>query len=341
MGKLLTVSIAAYNVEAYIKKTLDSFCDDIILESNEIEVLIIDDGSRDKTCEIVQEYVDKYPTVFRLIKKENGGHGSTINRGILEATGKYFRVVDGDDYVNTKYFIEFLKYIEKVNTDMVVADFRCVDSKGNTYVDNYIEAHGKGCFEKLKDNMVYDFDCEKFNNVLFGLSTVTIKTELLRKAKVHITENCFYVDIEFIVWCLILAKTFMYFKHPVYMYFKDPTGNNSVSKTNMIKNIAMQKKVSLRCAQIYNTSCDYLQFNRKKIILDRIAGIISSTIRTYLLMQNSRKKIKKFDEELMNVSKELWFELKRDNFINKIRIMDYMLVPFMRVMYKGYLCIKK
>jgi hypothetical protein len=58
-------------------------------------------------------------------------------------------------------------------------------------------------------------------------------------------------------------------------------------------------------------------------------------------MQNSRKKIKKFDEELMNVSKELWFELKRDNFINKIRIMDYMLVPFMRVMYKGYLCIKK
>ena len=98
MGKLLTISIAAYNVEKFIKKTLDS----LIVDSDELEVLIVNDGSKDETLKIAKEYEIKYPNIFRAIDKENGGYGSTINTGIIEATGKFFKQLDGDDWFETE-----------------------------------------------------------------------------------------------------------------------------------------------------------------------------------------------------------------------------------------------
>ena len=98
--KLLTVSIAAYHVEDYLRETLDSF---LIPEvTDQLEVLIVNDGSGEGVNEIAREYQTNYPDVFRLIDKENGGHGSTVNRGIEEAAGKYFKTVDGDDYVSAE-----------------------------------------------------------------------------------------------------------------------------------------------------------------------------------------------------------------------------------------------
>lgn len=107
MEKILTVTIPSYNVEKYLRQTLDSFLAEEILE--EIEVLIVDDGSKDGTAAIGKEYEKNYPGTFRVISKENGGHGSTINRGIQEAKGQYFKVVDGDDWVNTGDFIKLVK----------------------------------------------------------------------------------------------------------------------------------------------------------------------------------------------------------------------------------------
>ena len=117
MKKILTVTVPSYNVEKFLENTLDSFVDERVLD--DIEVLIVDDGSKDKTAEIGRKYEEKYPDTFRVISKENGGHGSTINRGIGEAKGKYFKVVDGDpkfnkiwtDPVNAKQFAaELIKH---------------------------------------------------------------------------------------------------------------------------------------------------------------------------------------------------------------------------------------
>ena len=96
MSKLLTVSIAAYNAEKTIEKCLNSFlgCKHLI----DLEILVINDGSSDSTADIVSAYEKQYPYSIRLINKENGGHGSTINKGIEIATGKYFELMDGDDY---------------------------------------------------------------------------------------------------------------------------------------------------------------------------------------------------------------------------------------------------
>ena len=83
--KILTITIPSYNVEAYLEECLESFVNSEVME--EIEVLVVNDGSSDSTAEIAQRYADKYPETFRLINKENGGHGSTINTGIKEAKG--------------------------------------------------------------------------------------------------------------------------------------------------------------------------------------------------------------------------------------------------------------
>ena len=98
--KILTVTIPSYNVEAYLEDCLESFVNSEVMD--DIEVLIVNDGSSDNTVKIAQRYVDKYENTFRLINKENGGHGSTINTGVREAKGKYFKVVDGDDWVDTR-----------------------------------------------------------------------------------------------------------------------------------------------------------------------------------------------------------------------------------------------
>ena len=109
--KLLTVSVASYNVEKTLRKTLDSFCDKRYIDY--IEVLIEDDGSTDKTQDIGKEYEMKYPQSFRYIKKDNGGHGSTINKSIELAQGLYFKVIDGDDWVDNNDFNELINVLKK------------------------------------------------------------------------------------------------------------------------------------------------------------------------------------------------------------------------------------
>lgn len=88
MNTILSVAVPSYNVEQYLNKTLPSYCDERF--NDILEVIIVNDGSTDTTAEIAQSYVDRYPRIFKLVNKENGGHGSAVNAGIDNATGKYF-----------------------------------------------------------------------------------------------------------------------------------------------------------------------------------------------------------------------------------------------------------
>lgn len=127
--KTLTISIAAYNVEKYIARALESL---LIEELDKLEVLIIDDGSSDQTSDIVQRYCKKYPNAFKLIQKENGGYGSTINTSIQLASSKYFRVLDSDDYFIKENLKEYLLFHENTNADVILTPYVEVDDNGNT-----------------------------------------------------------------------------------------------------------------------------------------------------------------------------------------------------------------
>lgn len=98
-----------------------------------VEIIVIDDGSKDNTGRIADEYAAKYPTIVKVIHQENGGHGEGINQGLLHAAGTYFKVVDSDDTVNAD-FPAFLKRLEECErnggVDLFVTNYYYVHSDG-------------------------------------------------------------------------------------------------------------------------------------------------------------------------------------------------------------------
>jgi len=207
MGKILTVTIPAYNVEKFLADTLNSFLDDSILE--DIEVLVVDDGSKDATPQIAAEYVNRYPQTFRLISKENGGHGSTINTGISEATGKFFKVVDGDDWVNTEGFVELVRALKTCDSDYVFTNFY-------EYYEDTKETKPI-VYSDIQTNTELDFSVIAQKTQL-PMHALVIKTAILKDNQIRMDEKCFYVDVEYILFPVPYVFTVTYFDCFVYMY---------------------------------------------------------------------------------------------------------------------------
>ncbi len=109
--KILSVSIASYNVEKFLDQTLESCLVPEIMDR--LEVIIVNDGSKDGTADVAKKYTEKWPDTFILVDKENGGYGSTVNVGIKTATGKYFRLLDGDDWFDKDGLREFIGILEQ------------------------------------------------------------------------------------------------------------------------------------------------------------------------------------------------------------------------------------
>lgn len=108
--KLLSIAIPCYNSESYMEKCIES----LLPGGEEVEILIVDDGSSDRTGEIADAYAEKYPTIVRVIHQENGGHGAAVNTGIKNAQGLYFKVVDSDDWVNQESYELILHTLESL-----------------------------------------------------------------------------------------------------------------------------------------------------------------------------------------------------------------------------------
>ena len=109
--KLLSVIIPAYNMEAFLPQCVES----IIRTTSRtlVEVVIVNDGSEDKTLRIAQQFVDKYPDTVRLIDKENGNYGSTINAALPVVQGEYVKILDADDRFEGSLLASFLTFLQK------------------------------------------------------------------------------------------------------------------------------------------------------------------------------------------------------------------------------------
>ena len=94
--KLISFVVPCYNSQEYMRHCIDT----LLPGGDQVEILIVNDGSSDNTAAIADEYEKKYPDICRAIHQENKGHGGAVNTGIKNATGIYLKVVDSDDWVN-------------------------------------------------------------------------------------------------------------------------------------------------------------------------------------------------------------------------------------------------
>lgn len=210
MEKILSVSIAAYNVEATLEAALRPFIKSRYRDW--LDVMVIDDGSNDRTAEIAGRYVKKYPGVFRLIQKENGGWGSTLNTGMKKACGKYFKQLDGDDYFSEENLDLYLEFLQDCDADLVYTTFLTFDDKTGAVIREL------GRYEKNVLPERCKLSLDELTGFVPAMHTLTVRTGLLQKHAVHITEHCFYTDVEFVLKCCNFCKTLIFFELPVYYY---------------------------------------------------------------------------------------------------------------------------
>ncbi|WGE35426.1 glycosyltransferase family 2 protein [Actinobacillus genomosp. 1] len=224
-NKILTVSIAAYNVSQYLEDALLPFIKSKY--KDELEVLIIDDGSKDNTAEIATKYQVEYPNTFRLISKENGGWGSTLNSGIKEGTGKYFKQLDGDDYFSYENLDNFIEYLKENDADLIHSPFMTFTDKNGAILRLLSSGWDIPWRKTILMSEIPTF-CP-------AMHTVTVKLDILKKNNVIITEKCFYTDVEFVLKMIGFCHSFSYYELPIY-YYRLARNGQSMSIEGVRKN---------------------------------------------------------------------------------------------------------
>lgn len=314
--KLLTISVAAYNVENYLDQLMKSvICAEVM---DQLEILIVDDGSKDRTPEIAAQYQDQYPESVRLITKPNGGHGSTINRGIQEASGKYFRALDGDDWVNSEHLANLVKDLNRVNSDIILSAYcACYENGRREVVEEFPE------LEKGKE---YQFDGIWRSDFWMRYHSVIYRTDILKKHQIRLDEHCFYVDVEFMLFPIPYVDTIYYYKDDIYCYRIGLEGQ-SVSNQSRMKNITHSQKVGLRLIEFYLDHKAILSEQKQQYFLDEIAFHCRWHEESILLFDPNRRRKQEliaFDREIKNKSQELYGKMNEQSKATKIlRLTNY------------------
>ena len=240
MKKTLTVSIAAYKVENYIRNTLESCVVPDVMDK--LEVLVILDGICDKTPDIAREYEEKYPKTFRVIVKENGGYGTTVNRGVEEATGKYFKLLDGDDTFDKNALIRLMNELEDTDADWVISAKRLIQ-----------ESDGKSKIAyPVSDDLIDELDGHTMRaedvdfDIYSSMWNNTIKTEILKMHLPVLPGNCQYTDELYNTYFLPYVKHIKFVLEPVYEYLLRYREPDEETKRKNLENFIFIRKKELK-----------------------------------------------------------------------------------------------
>ena len=293
--KLLSITVPCYNSQNYMKNCVDS----LLEGGNLVEILIVDDGSRDDTAKIADEYAAKYPGIVKAIHQENGGHGEAVNTGLKNATGLYFKVVDSDDWVNKEAYHAILDKLLEITggpqtLDMMISNFvyekQGAKRKKVMRYKNY-----------MPQNEIFTW--KEMGRMPLGkyilMHSVIYRTGLLRDCGLVLPKHTFYVDNLFVYQPLPHVQTMYYMDVNFYRYFIG-RDDQSVNEEVMIRRIDQQIRVN-------------------KLMIDTIAGVknLNKNLRNYMLRYldiimavSSIMLIRSGTEENLAKKKEMWRYLK-------------------------------
>lgn len=292
--KLLTFAIPCYNSEEYMEKCIES----ILPGGEDVEIIIVDDGSKDRTAEIADAYEKKYPTIVRAIHQENGGHGEAVNTGIRNATGLYFKVVDSDDWVDADAYQQILDTLKEIagggeSLDMLLAN----------YVYEKVGAKHKKVMRQtgFPKNRIFTWsDVHHFYKGHYILMhSVIYRTKLLRECNLELPKHTFYVDNLYVYQPLPHVRNMYYMDVDFYRYFIGRE-DQSVNEKVMISRIDQQIKVNKIMIDSYdlwkipNVKCRKYMFNYLEII---------TVVSTVMLLRSGT-------EENLEKKRELWGYIK-------------------------------
>ncbi len=300
MEKLLSISIAAYNVERYLQHTLESLVSSEILD--DIEVLIVDDGSKDRTAEIGKKFEARYPNSFRVISKPNGGYGSTINAAVDAARGLYFKTLDGDDWFDTEQFTAFVKALRQMDADMVITPFTMVHEDTG-------ERELISCGRKHQsENILFDHLPKEIYPYI-RMHGIAYRTVLLKEHQIRIGEHCFYTDIEYIAFPIVFVQTVNFLDYSVYQYRLGLEGQ-SVSLKGFRKHYKDHLRVTQRMLQFYQERrAAGLSKEKDQFLFEILAGLVEMQIRIFFVLENSpqtKQEFQSFDQFLKEQNPELY-----------------------------------
>lgn len=291
--KVLTIVIPAYNVESYIDRCLSSMCLDDPAYMDQLEILVVDDGGKDRTREIATGYCERYPKSIFFCHKENGGHGSVINYGIRRARGRYFKVVDGDDWINSQSLPGLLELLAREPADIIASSYRCIED-GSDRLLSVKEPTGR----RENYGRSVSFDSGQVDCVI-KMHSMTVKTRLLQEMDRRMDEHCFYVDAEYITYPIPLAKNVYYDANDVYCY-RLGRGGQSMSLKSMQKNHSMHRRVFDSLAAFYEGLPD-MSGARRRYIARCCAQLLENEFQIYISMGNrfsSISRLRRFDRRV-------------------------------------------
>lgn len=288
---ILTITIPSYNVEKYLTKCLSS----LIYQRNvnKLEILVINDGSKDKTREIALKFEKKTNGIVNLVDKENAGHGSGVNMGMRLAKGKYFKILDSDDWINGENLAQLIDIMEKSNSDLILTkvDREYVPTGNLEVIINY---------NKLYEGIVYNFDDLLYSSYGFYtnplFASCNYKTEKLREAKFEITEKKLYADHEFDAFALKCIDTVEYCSLEIYMYLIGREGQ-SVSSDVWKKRYKDHQNAIFTMLDKLENDKNFKQCRKEFIYKVNVTAMVIQQLNTMLDL-NKTNEIKQFIERL-------------------------------------------
>lgn len=295
--KILSVAIPCYNSEAYMENCIKS----ILPVGEDVEILIVDDGStKDRTPQIADSYAARYPDMVKAVHQENGGHGEAVNAGLRNATGLYYKVVDSDDWVNTKALAQIVRRMKELEAeggvDLLLANF----------VYDKVGAHHKKLMRfpnVFPRDQVFDWDAMKHmrKTQYILMHNIFYRTQLLRDCGMELPKHTFYVDNIFAFQPLPYVERIYYMDVNLYHYFIGRE-DQSVNEKVMIGRIDQQIRVN----KIMIDQMAAVDFSDKSSRLKKYMTIYLTNIMTV----TSIMLIISGTEEALAKKKDIWVYLK-------------------------------
>lgn len=301
--KTLTFLIPCYNVSSCVSHCIDSMLVDDILD--DIEILLINDGSKDNTLEILHQYKAKYPSIIRVINKENGGWGTAINLGIREAKGKYLKEVDADDWVSSDNLKEYVAFLKANEIDYIATDYTEYFKAEDKYTRH---SYQKDIYNNLMS--LNDFWENHSTAWDFPIHAITYRTQVLCDNEIKVGDR-YYGDIEYNLYPLPHVQTICILPFNITVYFRG-SDEQSTSTSGYAKHYKDYVAMIQRVTKFYLQLPDTLSSNLHRFVEDTVCGTLT---RAYNLMlspiyagktEGVAKNLKKYDRWLKKTSKELY-----------------------------------